>query len=162
MEPSKVVELPPTRLVALAAVPSMLVIPVRTKAPEDLFRVTAVVPMYTVELPKTADGIVPERLPAVREVKLAPLMAPKLPDQVPEVIVPTDVKDEAVIVEPKVEPLKTVVLLICKAVVALMVGAITEVPKYPVLGLVAPEAPMSKVLSVKRRLPVRVPPPIGR
>ena len=42
-----------------------------------------------------------------------------------------------------------------------MVGTMADVPKYIVLGLVAPLAPMSKVLSVKRRLPVKVPPPIG-
>ena len=37
-------------------------------------------------------------------------------------------------------------------------GEITEVPKYPVLGLVAQLAPISYELSVKRRLPVKVPP----
>jgi hypothetical protein len=37
-------------------------------------------------------------------------------------------------------------------------GETTDVPKYPVLGLVAPEAPISYELSVKRRLPVKVPP----
>ena len=33
---------------------------------------TAVVPIYNEELPKTALGIVPDKLPAVRLVKLAP------------------------------------------------------------------------------------------
>jgi SOS-response transcriptional repressor LexA len=37
-------------------------------------------------------------------------------------------------------------------------GEITEVPKYPVLGLVAPLAPISYELSVNKRLPVKVPP----
>ena len=42
------------------------------------------------------------------------------------------------------------------------IGATKDVPKYPVLGLVAPLAPMSRVLSVKSRLPVIVPPARGR
>jgi hypothetical protein len=45
-----------------------------------------------VELPKTAEGIVPDKLPAVRLVKLAPLTAPKDADHVPEVTVPVVVK----------------------------------------------------------------------
>ena len=44
------------------------------------------------ELPKTAVAIVPVRLAAVRLVRLAPLTAPKEPDQVPEVTVPVVVK----------------------------------------------------------------------
>ena len=44
------------------------------------------------ELPRTAEGIVPDKLPAVRLVKLAPLTAPNDPDQVPEVTVPTVAK----------------------------------------------------------------------
>src|SRR3989344_3695834 len=37
-----------------------------------------------------------------------------------------------------------------------------DVPTYKFLGLVAPLAPMSYVLSVKSRLPVNVPPAKGR
>ena len=41
------------------------------------------------ELPSTAEGSVPVRLPAVREVRFAPLTAPNKPDQVPVVTVPS-------------------------------------------------------------------------
>lgn len=44
------------------------------------------------ELPSTPDGIVPDRLPAVRLVRFAPDTAPNDPDQVPEVMVPTVAK----------------------------------------------------------------------
>ena len=44
------------------------------------------------ELPKTVDGIVPAKFPAVRLVKLAPLTAPNKPDHVPVVTVPVVVK----------------------------------------------------------------------
>ena len=44
------------------------------------------------ELPRTPDGIVPDRLPAVRLVRLAPDTAPKDADQVPEVTVPVVVR----------------------------------------------------------------------
>ena len=40
--------------------------------PLAAFKTTAVVPIYSVELPKTALGIVPVRFPAVRLVRLAP------------------------------------------------------------------------------------------
>ena len=46
------------------------------------------------ELPRTAEGIVPDKLPAVRLVKLAPLTAPKDADHVPEVTVPVVVRLE--------------------------------------------------------------------
>jgi len=42
-------------------------IPVNAKLADVLFRVTAVVPTYSVEFPNTALGIVPVRLPAVRD-----------------------------------------------------------------------------------------------
>jgi len=53
------------------AEPSMFV-PVKLIDADDRFRATAVVPIYTVELPNTALGIVPDKLPAVKLVKLAP------------------------------------------------------------------------------------------
>jgi hypothetical protein len=59
-------------LVADAAEPSMLVIPVRDIAPELRFKATDVVPMNTEELPSTPEGMVPDRLPAVRDVREAP------------------------------------------------------------------------------------------
>jgi hypothetical protein len=40
--------------------------------PLAAFKTTAVVPIYSVELPKTALGIVPVKFPAVRLVRLAP------------------------------------------------------------------------------------------
>ena len=40
--------------------------------PLAAFNRTAVVPIYSVEFPKTALGIVPESCPAGKEVKLAP------------------------------------------------------------------------------------------
>lgn len=58
------------------------------------FNAIAVVPTYVVELPKTADGIVPDKLPAVRLVKFAPDTAPNDADQVPEVTVPVVVRLE--------------------------------------------------------------------
>ena len=45
--------------------------------------------MYTEELPRTDDGIVPIKLPAVNPVKFAPETTPNDPDHVPAVIVPT-------------------------------------------------------------------------
>jgi len=45
-----------------------------------------------VELPSTADGMVPDKLPAVKLVKLAPDTAPKDADHVPDVTVPVVVK----------------------------------------------------------------------
>ena len=60
-------------VVRVAALPSIDVIPVNTKEADALFRATAVVPIYTVEFPNTADGIVPEIFPAVRPVRDAPL-----------------------------------------------------------------------------------------
>jgi hypothetical protein len=58
-------------VVADAADPSMLV-PVSVWLALDLLRAIAVVPIYSVELPNTALGIVPVRFPAVSEVRLAP------------------------------------------------------------------------------------------
>lgn len=46
------------------------------------------------ELPNTPDGIVPDRLPAVRFVRFAPDTAPNDADQVPEVTVPVVVRLE--------------------------------------------------------------------
>jgi len=73
-----------------------LEIPVRARLAEPRLRATAVVPMFKVELPSTPVGIVPDRLPAVSEVRFAPDTAPKEPDQVPVVIVPTEVSEDAV------------------------------------------------------------------
>jgi hypothetical protein len=73
-----------------------LEIPVKAKFAEARLRATAVVPMFRVELPSTPVGIVPDKLPAVSEVKFAPDTAPKEPDQVPVVIVPTEVREDAV------------------------------------------------------------------
>ena len=58
-------------VVADPAEPSMLT-PVKDWLAVALFRAIAVVPMYSVELPSTALGIVPDRLPAVKLVRLAP------------------------------------------------------------------------------------------
>ena len=55
----------------LLAVPSILT-PVSDCDPDDLFNATAEVPIYTLEFPKTLDGIVPVKLPAVNPDKLAP------------------------------------------------------------------------------------------
>jgi hypothetical protein len=48
--------------------------------------------MNNEELPSTPDGIVPDKLPAVRLVRLAPDTAPKEADHVPEVTVPVVVR----------------------------------------------------------------------
>lgn len=48
--------------------------------------------MFSDELPSTADGIVPLRLPAVRFVRFAPDTAPKDADHVPDVTVPVVVR----------------------------------------------------------------------
>jgi hypothetical protein len=58
-------------VLAEPADPSIFV-PVKLIDPDALFRATAVVPIYTVELPNTALGIVPDKLPAVKLVRLAP------------------------------------------------------------------------------------------
>jgi hypothetical protein len=80
-------------LVTVAALPSILT-PVRVWEAEARLSAIEVVPTLRLELPSTPVGIVPERLPAVSEVKLAPDTAPKEPDHVPVVIVPTVVKDD--------------------------------------------------------------------
>ncbi len=69
--------------VTAAEYPSIDVIPVNDCAADALFNATAVVPTYSVELPKTADGIVPERFPAVREVRDAPLPANPVAVKIP-------------------------------------------------------------------------------
>ena len=66
--------------------------PVSDWLAEPLFKATAVVPMLRLELPSTADGIVPDKLPAVRLVRFAPDTAPNDADQVPEVTVPVVVR----------------------------------------------------------------------
>jgi len=69
---------PETAFGVIVAVPDVApgsaieLIPVNARFALALFRATEVVPIYTVELPSTADGIVPERLPAVSEVSEAP------------------------------------------------------------------------------------------
>ena len=50
----------------------MELIPVSAWLAEALFRATDVVPTNKLLLPSTADGIVPERLPAISEVRDAP------------------------------------------------------------------------------------------
>lgn len=70
------------------------------------FTVT-VVPVVDDEFPITVEGIVPERFPAVRFVRFAPETAPNEPDQVPEVIVPTEVRLDPVTPEPRVVELST-------------------------------------------------------
>ena len=70
----------------------MLEMPVSAWLADARFSATAVVPTYAVELPSTAEGIVPLRLPAVRLVKFAPDTAPNEADQVPEVTVPVVVR----------------------------------------------------------------------
>ena len=76
---------------------------------DELFEVGEVVPMNTLEFPRTPDGIVPLRFPAVRLVRFAPLTAPKDPLQVPLVIVPTCVREDPVTPLPNAEELSTVV-----------------------------------------------------
>ena len=58
-------------VVALAAEP-LIFTAKEVIDPLAAFKRTAVVPMYSVELPKTALGIVPDRFPAVKLVRLAP------------------------------------------------------------------------------------------
>ena len=63
--------------VAVVAVVAELAEPLILTAKEVIdplaeFNGTAVVPIYSEELPKTPLGIVPDKLPAVRLVKLAP------------------------------------------------------------------------------------------
>ena len=71
--------------------PSILT-PVKLWEADALLSAIEVVPTNKDELPNTAEGIVPDKLPAVRLVKLAPDTAPKEPDQVPVVTVPVVVK----------------------------------------------------------------------
>lgn len=94
--------------VAEAAEPSMLVMPVSAIAADARFKGTEVVPINTLELPRTALGIVPDRLPAVSDVRLAPDTAPKEPLHVPEVTVPTAVRLEVTIPEASVVPVRPV------------------------------------------------------
>ena len=58
-------------VVALAAEPEILTAK-EVIEPLAAFKRTAVVPIYKVELPKTALGIVPDKFPAVKLVRLAP------------------------------------------------------------------------------------------
>ena len=58
-------------VVAEPAEPSILT-PVKDWLVLALFNAIAVVPIYKDELPKTALGIVPDKLPAVKLVRLAP------------------------------------------------------------------------------------------
>ena len=88
------------------SVPLKVVEPIVTDVPLPVEAVTLV------ELPITVDEIVPVKFPAVRLVKLAPDTAPNEPDHVPEVIVPTDVRLDAVMPEPSVVALRTDVPLI--------------------------------------------------
>ena len=69
-----------------------------------------------------------ERMPKeVRASTVPPLMSGVVRTGLASV--PTVVREEETMVEPRVVPLRTVVPFICKAVVALMVGATKEVPK---------------------------------
>ena len=70
----------------------MSIIPVNDCEADALFRAMEVVPMKRVELPNTAEGIVPLKFPAVRLVRLAPDTAPNKPDQVPVVTLPVVIK----------------------------------------------------------------------
>ena len=58
-------------VVAVPAFPSIFV-PVNVWLADALFKAIAVVPIYKDELPKTALGIVPDKLPAVKLVNPAP------------------------------------------------------------------------------------------
>jgi energy-converting hydrogenase Eha subunit C len=82
-EPSKLIPLIALAVVNVAAEPSMLVMPVRAIAAVVLFNAIAVVPMYNVLLPRTADGIVPVKLPAVRDVRDAPDPEKPVADKTP-------------------------------------------------------------------------------
>ena len=68
---------------------AMEVIPVNPRLAVALFNATEVVPIKCDELPNTPDGMVPDKLPAVKLVKFAPDTAPNNPLQVPLVTVPT-------------------------------------------------------------------------
>lgn len=79
------------------------VIPARVKAPLALFKSTDVVPIFTDG--RKAEEIVPDEMfVAFNVVKFAPDTAPNEPDQVPEVIVPTEVRDEKMTFEARVVP----------------------------------------------------------
>ena len=79
------------------------VIPARVKAPLALVKSTDVVPMFTDG--RRAEEIVPDEMfVAFNVVKFAPETAPNEPDQVPEVIVPTEVRDEKMTFEARVVP----------------------------------------------------------
>lgn len=69
------------------------VIPARPRLPEARFKAIDVVPTKSDELPRTAEGIVPDKFPAVRFVRLAPETAPNDADHVPEVTVPVVVSE---------------------------------------------------------------------
>lgn len=80
---------------------------------------------------------------------------PPVPTFTVNAAVPLDVATEGV--DPKPEAIVGAVAdtattpPICTDPVAFKIGVTTEVPKYPVLGRVAPLAPMSTVLSVNNR-----------
>jgi hypothetical protein len=118
-----------------------LLMPVSARFVDVLFKATAVVPTYKEELPRTADGIVPDKLPAVRFVKLAPETAPNEADQVPLVIVPVVVK----LVDPARGEAPNVLYEIVRAVEPLNV--VPDAAPVPLLSKVAlfvtlPELPV--------------------
>ena len=68
-------------LVAEAALPSILVIPVRASAPDDRFKVTAVVPIYMVEeLAALSPVLVPLVVPETLEAEIAPAIVRAPPE----------------------------------------------------------------------------------
>ena len=114
----------------------------------------AVVPTYVVELPKTADGIVPDKLPAVRLVRFAPDTAPKDADQVPEVTVPVVVRLD----EPAKGEAPMVLYEIVRAVLPLKVVPEAS-PKPPLLKVAAAVVALAvvAVVAFPDRLAVMVP-----
>jgi tetrahydromethanopterin S-methyltransferase subunit D len=82
-EPSKLTPLIALAVVNVAAEPSILVIPISACGPDVLFNVIAVDPTYTVLLPSTIEGIVPVKLPAVRDVRDAPDPEKPVADRTP-------------------------------------------------------------------------------
>ena len=82
--------------VAVVAVPALPSIetPVRLWVALPRFRAMAVVPTYRVELPKTPEGMVPDRLPAGRLVRLAPEPLKTVDSRVPVLGVNFSLVDE--------------------------------------------------------------------
>jgi len=155
-------------VVRVAALPSIDVMPVSDCAAEDLFSNIAVVPTYTVEFPRTIDGIVPVRFPAVRLVRFSPDTVPKEADQVPLVTVPTEVRLDETTEEPRVVALRIETLFILYSFPVAIFKSPAELitpEEFPMFTAVAAPAKFTVVAVVLARLKsevetVRSPPSI--